>query len=185
MAPPSPSRSSPSPAADRHAWAVDVLAVGPSDRLLEVGCGHGVTATLVCERLVDGVLVGVDRSPRMVAMASARNAAHVAAGRAGFVDGSFEAVDLGDLRFDTVYAFHVADFRRRAATMLAAARRWLADGGALHLFDVVPPWDPAASPGSVAGPVAAALSAHGFAVDPPVVGRLPSGTVVAVRSRPG
>jgi protein-L-isoaspartate O-methyltransferase len=35
----------------RIRWAVETLAVQPADRLLEIGGGPGLAASLICERL--------------------------------------------------------------------------------------------------------------------------------------
>jgi Methyltransferase domain len=74
-------------ASDRIAWAVEILDVGPDDRILEVGCGHGVAVSLVCEHLDRGRITAVDRSPKMIEMARTRNRAW-GAGRASSPLGS-------------------------------------------------------------------------------------------------
>src|ERR671935_177066 len=60
-------------ASERFVWAVDTLEVRPADRLLEVGCGHGVAVSLVCERLTTGTITAIDRSPKMIEMATRRS----------------------------------------------------------------------------------------------------------------
>src|ERR671932_220552 len=64
-------------ASERVVWAVETLEVRPADRLLEVGCGHGVAVSLVCERLTTGTITAIDRSPKMIEMATRRNREHV------------------------------------------------------------------------------------------------------------
>ncbi|MGZ6869678.1 MAG: class I SAM-dependent methyltransferase [Frankiaceae bacterium] len=66
-------------ASDQVRWAVDCLDVRPSDRLLALGCGHGV-AVSVCERLDSGHTVAVDRSPKMTDAARRRNREHITHG---------------------------------------------------------------------------------------------------------
>ena len=93
---------------------VDGLALRPGDHVLEIGCGHGVAATMVCERLATGggCLTAIDRSPKMIAAAAHRNAAFVTAGRAEFLVMELEALDLGERRFDVVFAVRVGLFHR-------------------------------------------------------------------------
>jgi SAM-dependent methyltransferase len=93
-------------ASDRIAWAVEILDVGPDDRILEVGCGHGVAVSLVCEHLDRGRITAVDRSPKMIEMARTRNRAW--GGRARFVTARIEDADLGDETYDRVFAVHVS-----------------------------------------------------------------------------
>ena len=113
---------------------VDRLAIGQDQRVLEIGCGHGVAATLVCERLAGGRLTAVDRSPKMIAAAARRNAAHVAAGRAEFLVAELEELALGERRFDTIFAVRVGLFRREPERARSLVEPWLAPGGTVHSF---------------------------------------------------
>ena len=116
---------------ERLRKVVDGLAIGPADRVLEIGCGHGVAATLVCERLDGGSLTAIDRSPKMIEAAARRNAEHVAAGRAEFLVARLEDADLGERRFDVIFAVRVGLFHREPERAHRLAERWLAPGGTL------------------------------------------------------
>jgi ubiquinone/menaquinone biosynthesis C-methylase UbiE len=115
---------------------VDELAVRPGDHVLEIGCGHGVAATLICERLTTGRYTAIDRSPKMIDAAARRNAAFVEAGTAEFLVATLEDAHLGDRRFDKVLAVRVGLFHREPERAHDLAARWLAPGGTvLAAFD--------------------------------------------------
>ncbi len=121
-------------AADRQKSIVEGLGIGPGDRVLEIGCGHGVAASHVCERLDGGRYVGVDRSAKMIEAASRRNAAHVEAGRAAFVVARLEDLDLGDQRFDLIFAVRVGLFHREPERAHALVAPYRASGGVVRTF---------------------------------------------------
>ena len=147
---------------DRVRWAVEVLDPRPGDRVLEIGCGPGVAAQLVCERLADGgTLLALDRSAVAVRRTGERNAAHVAAGRLEVRRATLADAGLPPEGLDAAFAVDVNVFWTTPATaelaVLAAALR---PGGALHLL-----WG-AGGPQSVdrvTSTVAAGLEAAGFA----------------------
>jgi ubiquinone/menaquinone biosynthesis C-methylase UbiE len=115
---------------------VQGLDLRSGDRVLEIGCGHGVAATFVCEKLDGGRLTAVDRSPKMIEAAARRNAAYVEAGTAEFLVATLEEMDLGDRRFDVVFAVRVGLFHREPERARRLAERWLAPGGRLTaVFD--------------------------------------------------
>jgi ubiquinone/menaquinone biosynthesis C-methylase UbiE len=116
---------------------VDGLGIRPGDRVLEIGCGHGVAATMVCEG--GGRLTAIDRSAKMIEAATKRNAEFIAAGTAEFLVMRLEEIDLGDRRFDTVFAVRVAFFHREPERAHALVEPWLAPGGTVHTVYDGPP----------------------------------------------
>jgi SAM-dependent methyltransferase len=170
-------------ASDRLAWAVRVLDPAPSDRVLEVGCGHGVAATVVCERLDGGRLTAIDRSAKMIDMATRRNEEHVAAGRAVFETVALEQADFGRERFDKVFGVHVAALWK-SDEALAAAGACLAPGGALYVINQAPGWRTAADAQASAETVVAALRDRGWRAGDPIVEELGTAPIACVVARP-
>jgi ubiquinone/menaquinone biosynthesis C-methylase UbiE len=85
---------------ERLRRSVDRMSIRPNDRVVEIGCGHGVAATFVCEVLEAGRLTGVDRSRKMIEAATRRNAEHIQRAGAKFICADFENLDLGSRRFE-------------------------------------------------------------------------------------
>jgi SAM-dependent methyltransferase len=142
---------------NRHEWAVDLLDARPGSMVLEVGCGVGFAAAVVCARLTSGRYVGVDRSPTAVRRAAARNPA----GLASFVQSDLAGLAI-DERFDRVLAIDVNVFwTGRATDELAALRRLLVpDGRLVVAYELMTLDDP-----RVEGSAEAHLTEAGFSVD--------------------
>jgi ubiquinone/menaquinone biosynthesis C-methylase UbiE len=119
---------------ERLRSVVEHLDILRDDRVLEIGCGHGVAATLVCERLKGGHLTAVDRSEKMIEAAKRRNAAYVETGRAEFLVADLEDLALGGRRFEKFFAVRVGLFHREPDRAHSLVERWLAPGGAVFAF---------------------------------------------------
>ena len=113
----------------RLMWAVELMDPQPGDNILEIGCGAGAGAELICARLTTGKLFAIDRSESGVDRTRRRNQKYVDAGRL-----TVRQIDLATLRVPVkrlhkVFAFNVNLFwvravRRRggAAARAGAAR---------------------------------------------------------------
>lgn len=158
----------------RIRWAVDFMDPQPADHVLEIGCGPGAAAELICARLETGKLFAIDRSESGVDRTKRRNAEALKAGRL-----TVRQIDLATLRVPVkrltkVFAFNVNLFWvRECADEVALLHERVVPGGAVYLFfETKIPED---VPKMVKG-ASAALSAGGFRVSvvdnkmPPVVG---------------
>jgi SAM-dependent methyltransferase len=143
----------------RLIWAVSQLAARPDDHVLEIGCGRGVAAALLCERLTRGQVTAIDRSATMVAAARSRNRDCIARGRTVIRRLSLAEADFPGGSFDRALAVNVNLFWLDPAVELAVLRRVLRPGG--HVCLVYEPPSQAQA-GSIADSCAGYLRAHGF-----------------------
>ena len=118
----------------RVAAAVELLAPQPNDHVLEIGCGNGAAAALVCERLYGGSLVAIDRSEKQIGLARERLRPYLQAGRASLQVGALESAPLEDAQFDKIFAINVNCFWLRYEQPLAVIRRILKPNGAFFIF---------------------------------------------------
>ena len=157
----------------RIRWAVDLMDVQPADQVLEIGCGPGAGAELICQRLETGRLFAIDRSESGVDRTRRRNKKYVDEGRL-----TVRQIDLATLRVPVkrlhkVFAFNVNLFWVRAcADEVALLHERVVPGGAVYLFyetsrpELVP---------NIVRKTSAALTGGGFRVSvveqkaPPVV----------------
>src|SRR5271155_3379272 len=84
----------------RNAWAVSLMDVQASDRVLEIGFGPGIAVREIARRATRGHVVGIDRSEVMRAQAARRNAAAIRTGRASLTVASVDDLPTFDRPFD-------------------------------------------------------------------------------------
>lgn len=120
--------------APRFRWLQRTCDVAPHDRVLEVGCGHGIALGLLAERAGQGHVLGIDRSTAMVDAARRRNAAAMAAGRVQVRATSLRALPPEAGPFDLIVALNVRAFAVPPFHEIASLRALLAPSGRVFLY---------------------------------------------------
>ncbi len=107
--------------------------IGPADRVLDLGCGTGIVARVLRERLGGATkIVGLDASPPMIAKA------RTVAPELEWHEGNAMALPFADRSFDLVLSQQMLQFVPDRAAALREVRRVLAPGGRL----IVSTWRP-------------------------------------------
>lgn len=175
--------------------ALELLAAGPGDHVLELGrgsppehrAGSGRLLFRLAARARRGRVVGVDPSELMVRHARHRNRTWIEAGRALVAQGwSHDLSRFPDAGFDRVIGVHVVCFWAQPARDLGEIRRVLRPGGRLLLgFRPVGAREAGDDPGARvrAGRVEGWLRRAGFALEDTLVCGEPRRPLAWVRVR--
>jgi ubiquinone/menaquinone biosynthesis C-methylase UbiE len=116
---------------ERIEWTISLLDVKPTDRILEIGFGPGVSIEMLSEVASRGLVVGVDHSDVMVRQAGVRNAAAVREGRVEFHVGSVPHLPKLAGSFDKILTINSIHFWNDPVACLAELRRLLKPGGVI------------------------------------------------------
>ncbi|TDE25015.1 methyltransferase domain-containing protein [Nonomuraea mesophila] len=117
----------------RNRWAVRLLDVQPTDRVLEIGFGPGIAIAELARRATRGHVFGIDHSRAMVRHAARRNAAAVRARRVHLTQAPVEQLpDFGG-PLDAVLAVNSTGFWPDPVERLGELRRLLRPAGRIAL----------------------------------------------------
>lgn len=110
------------------------LGARPGERILDIGCGPGLyVAELLEEVGPEGSVVGLDRSPQMLAIAARRCQAR---DNVAFREAEAISLSVDDASFDAALCVQVLEYVPHVAAALAEMRRVLRPAGRLVLWDV-------------------------------------------------
>ncbi|MGY0499633.1 class I SAM-dependent methyltransferase [Nocardia sp. FBN12] len=117
----------------RNKWAVSLLDVRPTDRVLELGFGPGVAIAEFAERATHGQVFGIDHSRAMVRHAARRNAVAIRAGRVHLTQASVAQLPSFGAPLDAVLAVNSVGFWPDPVERLRELRRVLRPEGRIAL----------------------------------------------------
>lgn len=109
--------------------AIGLLGLKPTDRVLDVGTGHGRSLRLIASLTPEGMTVGIDRSEVALRIATRSQCDLIRAGRVRVEHGFSDALHFADASFDKALSMHTLYFWDPAAPHLAEIARVLKPHG--------------------------------------------------------
>jgi cyclopropane fatty-acyl-phospholipid synthase-like methyltransferase len=144
----------------RARWAVSLLELQPQDRVLDVGCGPGYSTGIIARQVTQGLVVGVDRSELMAAMAQRRLRSYLQARRVMLVCAEAQDLPRFDVTFDKVASIDAFGIDEDPSATLGHVRARMTPGGRIAM--VLSPHARGASAQVLGGRLAEVLRAAGF-----------------------
>ena len=74
---------------ERFIWAAELLTIKPNNTILEIGCGAGLLAEQIVNRLTGGQFMAIDKSGPMLKKAKQRSKRHIEKGLSKFYNSDF------------------------------------------------------------------------------------------------
>jgi SAM-dependent methyltransferase len=110
-------------------WGLAHVTFEPRDKILDVGCGGGMTIQRLLKLATEGEVFGVDYSEASVSVARKTNATSIAAGRAHVQRASVSSLPFPPDTFDVVTAVETHYYWPNLRADLEEIRRVLKSGG--------------------------------------------------------
>ena len=111
------------------AFVERLLELEARGRMLDIGTGPGHIPLLVCERVADAEVVGIDLAERMLAIAERHRKVSPHRERVSYRKADAKGLDFPDASFDAVFSNTILHHIPDPLPFLAEARRVLRPGG--------------------------------------------------------
>lgn len=165
---------------ERFLWGTGMLNLNPSDNILEIGCGAGLFAEQIANRLITGKIIAIDKSAPMIKMATKRNRNLIESGKATFSVADFGKTTFHQSQFDKIIAFNVNFFWKKPEKELELIRKYLKPEGHLYVFYQAPYGANEELKNSLINP----LKANSFEIEDTVIQELNPVSALFIKAKP-